>query len=382
MRFAREMVFAAVLLTNHSLWADQYETLEALAAAKITPAQAVEIAARHGGAARLLSIELKCLHDKPIWEADFLEGEAQTRAVAIDAVTGKIGETRSRADSPAQAAKKRQTLAAAKVNLAQAAEAGLKHVKGGKVFKVKLGTESGKPAYEVMVLTEDHHFKLVELDAMTGDLIGVDDEGAALGWWDFDSLPVGRTPDGWVPKQNNPTKALAAWKVASGPNAPSPPNVLSVHTENANATFNLIVIEGTSFKDVDLHVRLRANTGEDDQGGGLIWRVKDENNYYVCRLNPLESNYRVYKVVDGKRKQLQSADVEARAGAWYALRAVMVADRIQCYVDGRKLLEVTDDTFKDGGMIGLWTKADACSSFDDLAALSADQRRVSSRPGA
>src|SRR5262249_10493733 len=117
----------------------------------------------------------------------------------------------------------------------------------------------------------------------------------------------------------------------------------------------------------DLSVKMRANTGKEDQGGGLIWRVKDENNYYICRNNPLESNFRVYKVVNGKRTQFDSADVKTEAGQWHTMRAVMGGDRIACYLDGKKLLEAKDDTFKDAGMIGFWTKADAASSFDDLA---------------
>jgi len=106
--------------------------------------------------------------------------------------------------------------------------------------------------------------------------------------------------------------------------------------------------------------------GEHDRGGGVIWRAKDENNYYVCRMNPLETNFRAYKVVDGKRKQLGSAEVKTESGKWYDLRVVMVGDHIQCYLAGERLLEVRDDQFKDAGVVGLWTKADASSSFDDF----------------
>ena len=82
----------------------------------------------------------------------------------------------------------------------------------------------------------------------------------------------------------------------------------------------------------------------------------------------MESNYRVYKVVDGKRTQLQSADVNTESGKWYTLRAVMKESKITCYLDGKKLLEVSDDTFKDAGMVGVWTKADAATSFDNVMA--------------
>jgi hypothetical protein len=97
----------------------------------------------------------------------------------------------------------------------------------------------------------------------------------------------------------------------------------------------------------------------------LVWRGKDANNYYVARYNPLEDNYRVYKVEKGYRIQLQNADIKHSDG-WHVLRVTMDGDHIQCYYDGQKYLDVKDSTFLDEGQIGLWTKADAQSHFDDL----------------
>lgn len=185
--------------------------------------------------------------------------------------------------------------------------------------------------------------------------------------WKFDKTAPGKLPERFTPKQNNPTTAMATWKVVEAADAPSKPNVLEIETKNANATYNLLLAEGTSFADLDISVKVKAKSGKDDQGGGLIWRAKNENNYYVCRMNPLETNFRVYKVVDGKRKQLQSAEVKTETAKWYTVRAVMTGNHIQCFLDGKKLLDVKDDEFKEAGMVGLWTKADASSYFDDLA---------------
>jgi hypothetical protein len=140
--------------------------------------------------------------------------------------------------------------------------------------------------------------------------------------------------------------------------------------EGADSGYNLAIVEKIAVKDVDLSVKLRANGGKNDQGGGIVWRYKDEKNYYVCRINPLEGNYRVYKVVDGKRTQLQSADVNTEADKWYALRVVMTDNQMICYLDGKKLLEASDDTIKDAGMVGVWTKADAATSFDNVSVTS------------
>jgi hypothetical protein len=139
--------------------------------------------------------------------------------------------------------------------------------------------------------------------------------------------------------------------------APSKPNVFALtKTEGHGSTFNLAMADNTSFQDFDLRVKVKAVTGEEDQGGGPIWRCKDKNNYYICRFNPLEGNYCVYEVVNGQRKQLETAKIETKPGEWYSVRVTMVEDQIICYLDGKKLLDATSDTFKDAGTIGLWTR--------------------------
>ncbi len=273
-----------------------------------------------------------------------------------------------------QCAEQEAALARAKITLIGAIETAIKEVGEGKAYEAELEMEDGRPVYSVGMVVGERCVE-VEIDAVTGRVLSVEDETAegkpAAGRprrWTFDRDRVGAAPAGWTIEQNNPTRAMARWTVEPDPTAPGKPNVLTVRTENGNATFNLAIVNDASYKDLDLSVRVRARTGKDDQGGGLLWRVQDANNYYICRINPLESNYRVYKVVDGKRVQLQSAEAKTEAARWYALRVVMIGDHITCFLDGRKLLDVKDDTFKNAGRIGLWTKADASSSFDDLTA--------------
>jgi len=176
--------------------------------------------------------------------------------------------------------------------------------------------------------------------------------------WNFDADNVGSLPKSF-------TKEVGEWKVIADPTAPSRPNVLAQLAKNSGSTFNLTLIADTNYKDVDLSVKMKAIAGREDQGGGLIWRAKDAKNYYVARYNPLEDNYRVYKVHKGRRSQLQSADIKHSEG-WHSLRVTMEGDHIQCYYDGKKYLDVKDSTFPESGRIGLWTKADAQSHFDDL----------------
>jgi len=104
--------------------------------------------------------------------------------------------------------------------------------------------------------------------------------------------------------------------------------------------------------------------GKVGQGGGIVWRYLDANNYYIARMNPLEDNYRFYKVVDGKRTQLATKEgLKVPVGEWHTLEIECVGNKIECELDGRDILEVEDDTFTKAGKVGLWTKADAVTEF-------------------
>src|SRR5262245_61492341 len=151
------------------------------------------------------------------------------------------------------------------------------------------------------------------------------------------------------------------WQVLAAENE----RVLAQLAKNSNSTFNLVFVTDTKASDVDLSVTMKAIAADLDQGGGLVWRGKDENNYYLARFNPLEDNYRLYKVENGKRTLFVNSDIKATPG-WQTLRITMKADQIECFLDGKKHLEFKDSTFTEPGMIGLWSKADAQSHFDDL----------------
>jgi hypothetical protein len=112
-------------------------------------------------------------------------------------------------------------------------------------------------------------------------------------------------------------------------------------------------------------VKFKAVEGTEDQGGGLIWRYQDPDNYYIARANPLEDNFRMYRVVQGSRRQLKGAYIKVASGIWHTMRIVAKDDRMECFYDDKKYMEVRDATFRRG-KIGLWTKADAVTHFDDL----------------
>ncbi len=184
----------------------------------------------------------------------------------------------------------------------------------------------------------------------------------------FDSDADGRLPAGWTAEGTNQQGPVATWQVTADATAPSGPNVLALSRTNhdSGGTFNICWTDELRFKDGEIEVKFKAVSGQEDQGGGILWRARDNDNYYVARCNPLEENVRVYYVKDGARKQLASAKVTIPAGEWHILKIEHAGDHIGCSLDGRKYLDVRDTTFVAEGGIGLWTKADAVTSFDDL----------------
>jgi hypothetical protein len=157
------------------------------------------------------------------------------------------------------------------------------------------------------------------------------------------------------------------WIVMAEPTAPSKPNVVAqVSKDTTDYRFPLLIADEGSFKDLEISVKFRAISGEVDRAGGLVFRLKDANNYYVVRANALEDNYRLYYVADGKRHQFAGANVKVTSGEWHELRVECVGNKIMCYFDGAKKIEAMNDAFKDAGKVGLWTKADSITYFDDL----------------
>jgi Domain of Unknown Function (DUF1080) len=174
--------------------------------------------------------------------------------------------------------------------------------------------------------------------------------------WTFEDESAGAPPKEFRP-------SVGEWKVVTTDEG----KVLAQSARNANPVFNIALVDDTEAKDVDISVKVKALAGDLDQGGGLVWRATDAKNYYVARFNHKEDNFRVYKVVDGVRSQpFQNANVKHHDG-WTVVRVTMKGDHIECYIDGQKYLDVHDPTFPEAGKIGVWSKSDARSQFDDLA---------------
>jgi hypothetical protein len=173
--------------------------------------------------------------------------------------------------------------------------------------------------------------------------------------WTFEDDQPGMIAKGF-------TNEVGEWKVVDTPEG----KVLAQTAKNSNSVFNVALASDTSVKDVDISVKMKPLMGDYDQGGGLVWRARDAKNYYVARNNPLGAgSYNVYKVVDGTRSMFKGVPLKRTEG-WHTLRVKMVGDHIECFHDGKKYLDVHDSTFPGPGKIGLWSKSDAQSHFDDL----------------
>jgi hypothetical protein len=183
----------------------------------------------------------------------------------------------------------------------------------------------------------------------------------------FGKDDVGKVPAGWKVDKTGKGDA-GAWKVVADDTSPSKKgHVLAQTSASPKTIFNLCVMDKGELKDLEVSVHFKAVKGDEDQGGGIVWRYQDANNYYVARMNPLEDNYRLYKVVAGSRKQLGTKEgLKVPSGTWHTLTVRQVGNKIECFLDGTKYMEHTDDEFGKAGKVGLWTKADAQTYFDNF----------------
>jgi hypothetical protein len=185
---------------------------------------------------------------------------------------------------------------------------------------------------------------------------------------DFEGTQVGSVPPGFSSGLTGKGPP-PAWKVADDPTAPVGPRVVAETSgDRTSDRFPLLILDGFEARDVQVSVAFKPVSGRVDQAAGIVVRLKDANNYYIARANALEGNVRLYKVVGGKRSQFAGKDVPIPSGRWETLGLGAQGDRLEVRLNGEILFEARDQTFKDAGKVGLWTKADSVTYFDDLRA--------------
>jgi hypothetical protein len=177
----------------------------------------------------------------------------------------------------------------------------------------------------------------------------------------FDDMKPGVPPPGWTATQTG--SGTAKWSVEKDASAPSKPNVLK---QSGQATFPICFKNDTKIQDGFVEVKFKPIAGKEDQAGGVIWRAKDSDNYYIARANALEGNVTIYHTIKGKRTEKKRTNMKVASGEWHTLRVDFSGAHFTVTFDGKKAIEWADETFKDAGKVGVWTKADSVTLFDDF----------------
>jgi hypothetical protein len=179
---------------------------------------------------------------------------------------------------------------------------------------------------------------------------------------DFEQDALGAAPAGWtcgVTGQGAPK-----WTVAADARAPSPGKVL---LQSGRGSFPWCVKDGTSLADGFVEVRFKPISGRDDQAGGVVWRWKDGDHYYVARANALENNVSLYYTERGSRRTIRYVEAPVAANTWHTLRVEFAGMHIAVALDGKRYIELDDAHITGTGAAGVWTKADSVTAFDDFA---------------
>lgn len=178
----------------------------------------------------------------------------------------------------------------------------------------------------------------------------------------FDKDPVGVPPADWTCGVTG--RGRPHWAVELDPAAPSPPHALM---QSGRGDFPWCVRTGTTIVDGFVEVKFKPIRGREDQAGGLVWRWKDGNNYYVARANALENNVSLYYTEGGTRKTLKYVDARVASNAWNTLRVEFKGARIRVLLNGKAAIEFDDARISGAGAVGVWTKSDSVTAFDDFS---------------
>ena len=196
---------------------------------------------------------------------------------------------------------------------------------------------------------------------------------------DFENEELGKPPKFFLAAVNGDYPA-GTWLIEEAGDAPSGKKVLAQRDATpAEDRFALCLYASDKVADADVEVRLKCVAGEEDRSGGVVVRCLDRNNYYVARANALEDNVHLYSVVQGKRTRLASQPVTVDKNKWHKLRLVAKDRHLQVYFNDVMVIEADDDAFKDPGNVGVWTKADSVTLFDDLVIKSVAKEKLEGR---
>lgn len=193
-------------------------------------------------------------------------------------------------------------------------------------------------------------------------MISLTNNAAVAATIHFDDAAPGAPPPGWTATKTG--KEEAKWTIERDDTAPSKPNVLK---QSGEATYPVCLRNGTRLKNGFVEVKFKPVSGKEDQAGGVVWRARDADNYYIARANALEDNVTIYHTINGKRTEKKRTAMKVASNQWHTLRVEFSGEHFTVTFDGQKAIEWDDQTFTEPGMVGLWTKADSVTLFDDFS---------------
>jgi hypothetical protein len=191
----------------------------------------------------------------------------------------------------------------------------------------------------------------------------------------FDSATQGSLPAGWTSAMTH-TGGAPKWEVLADATTPSKPYVLAqTSNDRTSGRFPLAILNQANATNGEIRVKFKPISGQVDQAAGLMWRYRDRDNYYIVRANAREDNIVLYKVEGGTRTSLAPKGTSASTygvkhevpgQTWSTLAVSFQGNLFTVIFNGQKLYEVEDNTFSGAGKVGLWTKADSVTYFDDF----------------
>ena len=209
-----------------------------------------------------------------------------------------------------------------------------------------------------------YHLKQILCSPWTMAVVasGIAMSSAEAQTFNFDADTPGSLPPGW--EQGVTGRGTARWAVEQDASAPSKPNVLR---QSGVGSFPWVVRRGVSIADGFVEVKFKSLDGREDQAGGVVWRWRDGDNYYVARANALENNVSLYYTAGGRRSTLKYVDAPVPGNSWHTLRVEFAGRKIRVIYDGKPYIEMEDAHIGGAGAAGVWTKADSVTLFDDFS---------------
>jgi hypothetical protein len=181
--------------------------------------------------------------------------------------------------------------------------------------------------------------------------------------WDFEAYGAGTRPVEWLPSETGSKQTPGTWLIAGDSWGKA---IALMQSLNTGDTYNLLLASNTRLGNVKYSAKIKTISGQQEHGGGICWRALNSDNYYIANWEPLQSKLGLYAVVNGSRAELRSVTVHGDLATWHTIAVEHFRDKIAVYFDDQPVITLQDDTLRLPGMIGLWTKADACAMYDDI----------------